>query len=45
VVEVSRKALKATVALKTVAVFREVKVVTDISYYLHVRKSVTFVIN
>jgi hypothetical protein len=45
VAEVSEKALEATVASKTIAVFREAKVVIDISYYLHVRESVTFVTN
>jgi hypothetical protein len=40
VAEVSEKALEATVALEAVAVSKEAKIVTNISYYLHVRKSV-----
>jgi hypothetical protein len=43
VAEVSGEALEATVALEAVAVFREAEVVTDISYYLHVRRSAIFV--
>jgi hypothetical protein len=39
VAEVSEKALKATVALKTVAVSREVKAVADITCQLHVKRS------
>jgi hypothetical protein len=38
--EVSGEALEATVASEAVAVSREAKAVTDISYYLHVRRSV-----
>jgi hypothetical protein len=41
VTEVSREALKATVASETIAVSTEVKTVANITYYLHVRKSVT----
>jgi hypothetical protein len=43
VTKVSREALKATVASEAVAVSREAKVVINISYYLHVRRSITFV--
>jgi hypothetical protein len=43
VAEVSGKALEATVALKVVAVSGEAEVITNISYYLHVRKSAIFV--
>jgi hypothetical protein len=39
--EVSEEALEAAVASEAVAVSAEVKTVTDITYYLHVRKSVT----
>jgi hypothetical protein len=41
--EVFREALEVIIALKAVAVFREAKAVVNISYYLHVRKSVIFV--
>jgi hypothetical protein len=41
VAEVSREALKATVALKAVAVSKEAKTVANISYYLYIRKSAT----
>jgi hypothetical protein len=41
--EVSKKALKAVIASEAVMVSAEVKTVTDIIYYLHVRRSVTFV--
>jgi hypothetical protein len=43
VAKVFRKALKATVALKAVAVSGKTKTVADISYYLHVKKSVIFI--
>jgi hypothetical protein len=43
VIEVSRKASEATVALETVAVSRKAKAVTNISYYLHVKRSVIFI--
>jgi hypothetical protein len=43
VAEVSRKALEAIIALEAVTVFREAEAVADISYYLHVKKSVTSV--
>jgi hypothetical protein len=43
VAEVSRKASKAIVASEAVAVSGEAEAVADISYYLHVRKSVTSV--
>jgi hypothetical protein len=43
VAEVFREALEATVALKAVAVSEEAEAVTDISHYLHVRRSVTSV--
>jgi hypothetical protein len=41
VAEVSREALEATVALEAVAVSREAKAVANMSYYLHVKRSVT----
>jgi hypothetical protein len=41
--EVFEEALKATVALEAIAVSGEAEAVTDISYYLYVRKSVIFV--
>jgi hypothetical protein len=40
VAEVSGKASEATVALEAVAVFREAEAVTNMSYYLHVKRSV-----
>jgi hypothetical protein len=43
VAKVSRKALKVTVALETIAVSKEVKIVTDITCYLYARKSVIFI--
>jgi heme/copper-type cytochrome/quinol oxidase subunit 4 len=43
VAEVFKKALKAIVALKAIAVFAEVKTVINITYYLHVKRSVIFV--
>jgi hypothetical protein len=43
VAEVSREALKATVASEAVAVSKEAEAIADISYYLHVKKSVTFI--
>jgi hypothetical protein len=43
VAEVSGKALEATVALEAVAVSEEAEAVANISYYLHIRKSATFV--
>jgi hypothetical protein len=43
ITEVFKKALKVTVALKTITVFKKIKTVTDITYYLHVKKSVTFI--
>jgi hypothetical protein len=43
VAEVSKKALKATVASEAIAVFKKIKTVINISYYLHVKKSVTFI--
>jgi hypothetical protein len=41
--EVSKKALKAVIALETVAVSVKAKAIANITYYLHVRKSVIFV--
>jgi hypothetical protein len=38
--EVSKKALKTTVASKTIAVSAEVKAITDITYYLYVKRSI-----
>jgi hypothetical protein len=43
VTEVFREALEAIVASEAVAVSREAEAVADISHYLHVRRSVTFV--
>jgi HJR/Mrr/RecB family endonuclease len=45
VAEVSKKALKAIVALKIITVSKEVKTVTNISCYLPARKSVIFITN
>jgi hypothetical protein len=45
VTEVFREALEAIVALKAVAVSREVKAVTNITCYLHAKKSVIFIIS
>jgi hypothetical protein len=39
--EVSREASEAAVALEAVAVSAEVKAITNMTYYLHVRRSVT----
>jgi hypothetical protein len=41
VTKVFREASKATVALEAIAVSREAKTVADISYYLHIKRSVT----
>jgi hypothetical protein len=41
--EVFREALKAVIALEAIAVSAEIKTVTDMTYYLYVRKSVIFV--
>jgi hypothetical protein len=38
--EVSKEASEATVALEAITVSKEAEVVTDISHYLHVRRSV-----
>jgi hypothetical protein len=43
--EVFKKALEITVTLKAIAVFAKVKAITNITYYLHIRKSVIFVIS
>jgi hypothetical protein len=43
VAEVSKEALEATVALEAVAVSGEAEAIANISYYLHVRRSVTSV--
>jgi hypothetical protein len=43
VAEVFREALKAIVALEVVAVFRKVKIVANMTYYLHVKRSVIFI--
>jgi hypothetical protein len=43
VAEVSKKALEAIVALEAIAVFKKAEIITDISYYLHVKRSVIFV--
>jgi phosphoribosyl-ATP pyrophosphohydrolase len=39
--EVSEEALEAAVASEAVTVSAEVKAIADITYYLHVRRSVT----
>jgi hypothetical protein len=41
--KVFKKALEAAVALETVTVFAEAKIITNITYYLHVKKSVIFI--
>jgi hypothetical protein len=41
VTEVFKEALEAIIALKAVAVSKEAKAVTNISYYLYVRRSAT----
>jgi hypothetical protein len=41
--EVSGEASEAAVALEAVAVSAEVEVIADMTYYLHVRRSVIFV--
>jgi hypothetical protein len=41
--EVSKEASEATVALKAVAVSKETETITNISYYLYVRRSVIFI--
>jgi hypothetical protein len=43
VTEVSRKALEAVVTSEIIAVFKEVKTITNITYYLHVKRSVIFI--
>jgi hypothetical protein len=43
--EVFKKALEAVIALEAVTVSAEAETVANITYYLHVRKSVTFVTN
>jgi hypothetical protein len=43
VTEASRKASKATVALKAITVSEEAKVIANISYYLRVKRSVIFI--
>jgi hypothetical protein len=45
VTEVFREALKTAVTLEAVTVSEEVTIVTNISYYLHDRKSVIFITN
>jgi hypothetical protein len=45
VAKVFKKALEATVTLETVTVFKEIAIVTDISYYLHNKRSVISVTN
>jgi hypothetical protein len=41
--KVFEKALKATIALEIIAVSKKTKAITNISYYLHVRRSVIFI--
>jgi hypothetical protein len=43
VTEVFKKALEAIIALKAIIVSEEAKAVVNMSYYLHVKKSVIFV--
>jgi hypothetical protein len=43
VAKVSEKALKATVASEAVIVSREIKAVANMTYYLHIKKSVIFI--
>jgi hypothetical protein len=38
ITEVFKKALKAIIALKIITVFKEIKTVTNITYYLHTKK-------
>jgi hypothetical protein len=45
VAKVFRKALKATIASEAIAVSGEAEAVADISHYLHVRKSIIFIIS
>jgi hypothetical protein len=43
VTEVFKKALKATIALEVVTVFKKIKTVANITYYLYAKKSVIFI--
>jgi hypothetical protein len=43
VTKVFREALKAIVALEAIAVSKEIKTVANITYYLHVKRSVIFI--
>jgi hypothetical protein len=45
VAEVSREFLKAAVSSEAVTVSREIKTITNISYYLHVKRTVTSATN
>jgi hypothetical protein len=45
ITEVFRKVSKAAITLKTVTVSKKILIVTDISYYLHNKKSVIFITN
>jgi hypothetical protein len=39
----SRKASKATVALKAITVSEKAKIIANISYYLYIKRSVIFI--
>jgi hypothetical protein len=43
ITEAFKEALKATVALKAVAGFKEAKAIANISYYLHIKRNVIFI--
>jgi hypothetical protein len=45
IAEVFKEALKATITLEAVMVSGEVTIITNISYYLHDKRSVTFITN
>jgi hypothetical protein len=45
VAKVFKKALKATVALKAVAVSEKAETIVNISYYLHIKRSIISVIS
>jgi transcription elongation factor GreA-like protein len=45
IAEVFKKALKAVITLKAVTVSKEVTTITNISYYLHDKRSVISIIN
>jgi hypothetical protein len=43
--KVFKKALKVIIALKTIVVFIKIKTITNVTYYLYVKKSVIFITN